>query len=61
MCTDMGVPRWEWADEGGDLGVERRVDWDATLIRAKSSVSDPDLDSGVFWIRIRIPNPDPGL
>ena len=23
------------------------------------SVSDPDLDSGVFWIRIRIRNPDP--
>ena len=28
----------------------------------KSSVSDPepDLDSGVFWIRIRNPDPDPG-
>ena len=20
-CIDMGVPRWEWADEGGEIGV----------------------------------------
>ena len=26
-----------------------------------TSVSDPDPDSGVFWIRIPNPDPDPGL
>ena len=24
ICIDMGVPRWEWADEGGEVGVGRR-------------------------------------
>ena len=23
ICIDMGVPRWEWADEGGEMGVGR--------------------------------------
>ena len=24
ICIEMGVPRWEWADEGGEMGVGRR-------------------------------------
>ena len=33
---------------------------DAWRVDKNISVSDPDPDSGVFWIRIRIRNPDPG-
>ena len=23
ICLDKGVPRWEWADGGGEMGVGR--------------------------------------
>ena len=46
------------------MGMEDRVSLQLELESllssvVVSSVSYPDPDSGVFWIQIRIPNPDP--
>ena len=53
MCIDMGVPRWEWADEGGEMEVG--------IWQGCRSWSEPELvGAGVFG-RSRNFHPAPAL